>query len=142
MRYRMIERCRDTYAVRMMCRCLDVSTSGYYDWRDRAPSARALDNERLLDQIRQIHIDSDGVLGAPRIHDELRDMGERCSLNRIARLMAKDGIRGIPQKKSWANKASGQRPDDVANHLARQFDATEPNTKWVTDITYLRTAEH
>lgn len=142
MRYCMIERCRESLPVRMMCRCLDVSASGYYDWRDRAPSARAQANERLLGQIRQLHTDSDRVLGAPRIHDELHETGEICSLNRVARLMAKDGIRGIPQKKSWARKTSGQRPDGVANHLARRFDAAEPNTKWVTDITYVRTVEH
>jgi putative transposase len=57
-----------------MCRCLKVSPSGYYDWRDRPPSARALDNESLLEKIRVLHTESEGVLGAPRICDD----GESC----------------------------------------------------------------
>lgn len=141
MRFRMIERCRDAFPVRMMCRCLRVSPSGYYDWRDRPLSARAVENERLLVRIRSLHTESDGVLGAPRIWDDLRHEGEGCSLNRVARLMQANDIRGIPQKRRWGKKPSGQRPDGILNHLERKFQAEEPNTKWVTDITYIDTDE-
>jgi len=55
--------------------------------------------------------------------------------------MRADGLRGIPERRRWRNKTSGARPGDVENHLQRQFDADEPITKWVTDITYIRTAE-
>ena len=68
----MIERCRDAFPIRMMCRNLKVSPSGYYDWRDRPLSARARDNRRLLVRIRSLHADSDGVLGSPGIRDDLR----------------------------------------------------------------------
>ncbi len=68
-------------------------------------------------------------------------MGEPCSRNRVARLMRDDGLRGIPQRRRWRTKPTGTRPDHVQNHLARDFTADEPNTKWVTDITYIRTAE-
>ena len=141
MRFRMIERCRDAFPVRMMCRCLKVSPSGYYDWRDRPLSARAVENERLLVRIRSLHTESDGVLGAPRIWDDLRHEGEDCGLNRVARLMQANDIRGIPQKRRWGKKPSGQRPDGILNHLERKFQAEEPNTKWVTDITYIDTDE-
>jgi putative transposase len=137
----MIERCRDAFPVRMMCRSLGVSPSGYYDWRDRPLSARARDNQRLLDCIRALHAESDGVLGAPRIWDDLRHEGETCSLNRVARLMRVNGIQGIPQKRRWGKKPSGQRPLGIQNHLQRDFCASEPNTKWVTDITYIDTDE-
>lgn len=137
----MIERCREAFPVRMMCRGLKVSVSGYYDWRDRPPSARALDNLRLLRRIEALHTDSDGVLGAGRIWEDLRFAGEPCSLNRVARLMQKEGLRGIPQKKRWRKKTSGQRPVGILNHLARDFRACEPNTKWVTDITFIETGE-
>ena len=137
----MIDRCRDAFPVRMMCRCLKVSPSGYYDWRDRPPSPRALANERLLEQIRVIHTDSDGVMGAPRIWEELTYAGESCSPNRVARLMQKHGIQGIPQRRRWRKKDSGQRPDEIRNHLSRDFNATEQNAKWATDITYIRTGE-
>lgn len=126
----MIDRCREAFPVRMMCRCLSVSSGGYYDWRGRPPSARAIANERLLEKIRVIHAESDGVMGAPRIYEELTYTGEFCSENRVARLMSQAGLKGIPQKKQWKSKASGRRPDDITNHLARDFKAVEPNTKW------------
>ena len=63
----MIERCCDAFPVRLMCRCLRVSTSGYYDWSKRLASPRQLDNERLLGRIRELHEDSRGVLGAGRM---------------------------------------------------------------------------
>jgi putative transposase len=137
----MLERCRDAFPVRMMCRCLRVSASGYYDWRAREPSARALDNQRLLQKIAVLHEASDGVTGSRRICDDLRYEGETCGKNRVARLMRLEGLRGIPQRRRWRSKVSGRRPDGVSNHLARDFVAQAPNTKWVTDITYVRTAE-
>ncbi len=68
----------------MMCGCLKVSPSGYYDWETRPASARQIDNERLLGRIRQIHPDSQGALGAPRLHEDLAEEGETASKNRIA----------------------------------------------------------
>jgi len=136
-KYRVIDRCREAYPVRLMCRCLNVSPSGYYDWRDRPMSPRARENERLLERIRVLHEESDKVLGAGRIWEDLRDEGETAGLNRVARLMHVAGLKGIPCKKKHRGKASGKRPDTVENHLARDFAADEPNTKWVTDITYI-----
>ncbi len=77
------------------------------------------------------------MLGAGRIWEDLRDEGEPASLNRVARLMHVDGLKGIPCKKKHRNKKSGTRPDNVENHLARDFAADEPNTRWVTGITYI-----
>ena len=138
MKYRVIDRCREAYSVRLMCRCLKVSASGYYGWRDRPLSARARENHHLLDRIRVLHAQSDGVLGAGRIWEDLREEGEQCGLNRVARLMRVDAIQGIPCKKKHRSKSSGTRPADIENHLERDFAADEPNTKWVTDITYVR----
>lgn len=141
MKYHMIERCRDAFPVRMMCRLLKVSHSGYYDWRDRKPSTKAQDDARLSRRISQIHRDSDGVYGSPRIWEELRYEGESCGLNRVARLMQLNGLVGIPAAKQWRKRKSTDRPDHVLNHLDRDFTAHEPDTKWVTDITYIRTGE-
>jgi putative transposase len=124
-----------------MCRCLKVSRSGYHEWSGRAPSARARDNQRLLERIRQIHAESDGVIGAPRMHERLAFEGERASPNRVARLMASAELYGVPQRRRWRHKRVGARPSHVRNHLERDFAANEPNTKWVTDITYIRTGE-
>lgn len=142
MRYHMIERCRDAFPVRMMCRCLKVSPGGYYAWRERPQSALAKDNERLLERIEHLHLDSDGVKGSPRIWEDLRYEGESCSKNRVARIMREAGLQGIPQRRKWRKKGSGTRPSGIRNHLDRQFIADQPNSKWVTDITYIRTAEH
>ena len=137
----MIERCRDAFPITMMCRLLKVSHSGYYDWRRRQPSNRAQDNSRLLRRIHALHTESDGVFGSPRMVDELRYLGETCSLNRVARLMQSACLAGIPARTQWRKRPSSIRPDHVSNHLQRDFTAQQANTKWVTDITYIRTAE-
>ena len=125
-----------------MCKQLQVSQSGYYGWRDRKPSNRELSNQCLLTRIKSLHQESYGALGAPRICDELRYLGHRFAKNRITRLMRLNDIQGIPRKRRWNKKASGSRPIGIINHLDRDFKADEPNTKWVTDITYAQTEEH
>ena len=142
MQYRMIQRCREAFPIRMMCRCVRVSSSGYYGWATRAPSARTQENARLLTRIRALHADQDGIVGSPRIGEDLRYAGERCGRHRVARLMRRAGVYGVPQRRRWRKKLSGVRPQGTRNHLERDFNATAPNTKWVTDITYIRTAEH
>ena len=137
----MIERCRESYPVNMMCRMLKVSPSGYYDWRNRPVSARARDNQRLLRKIGLQHAHSDGVYGSPRIWEDLRYEGETCSLNRVARLMKDSDLRGIPALRKWKRKGAGKRPNDIKNHLERNFSSNESGAKWVTDITYIRTGE-
>ena len=77
-----------------MCRCLKVSASGYYDWSKRPESARQVDNERLVLRRRELHEDNRGTLGAGRMREDLADEGETASLNRVARLMAADGLQG------------------------------------------------
>ena len=141
MKYQAINAGRNHYPVRLMCRCLRVSPSGYYDWHKRQPSPRARDNARLLGRIQSIHADHMGVMGRRRMHEELGYEGETASINRVGRLMHSNGIYGIPMARSWRYKPSGLRPVGITNHLKRDFVAFEPNTKWVTDITQIRTAE-
>ena len=138
----MIERCRYEFPIRLMCRCLRVSASGYYDWSQRLPSARQLDNERLLGRIRGLHEDSRGTLGAGRMQEDLADEGETASLNRVARLMAVDGLQGWPRPKRRGQRGRpALTPPGVRNRLERDFTALEPETKWVTDITEIKTKE-
>ncbi len=138
----MIERCRNDYPIRMMCRCLEVSTSGFYAWSGRKPGPRAQGNARLLERIRQIHEDSQGAIGALRMHEDLVDEGERVSLNRVARLMAGAGLQGWPRRRKRGFRGKpGMRPVGVENLLERDFNANEPETKWVTDITEVATQE-
>ncbi|MEN9493388.1 MAG: hypothetical protein RJA63_3837 [Pseudomonadota bacterium] len=138
----MIERCRDEFPIRLMCRCLRVSASGYYDWSKRLPSARQHDNARLRVRIRALHEDSRGTLGAGRMQEDLAEEGQTVSLNRVARLMAADGLQGCPRPKRRGQRSQPARtPPGVRNLLERDFTALEPETKWVTDITELNTGE-
>lgn len=125
-----------------MCRCLKVSPSGFYDWELRGPSARQLDNERLLKRIRALHEDSRGILGAPRMHEDLAEEGETAGKNRIARLMAADGLQGWPRKKQRGKRGKPSLPPlGTRNLLERDFSALERESKWVTDITEFKTDE-
>ena len=137
----MIRSCRNKYPVRLMCRCLKVSPSGYYAWESRLPGKRERDNDRLLERIREIHEDSRGVIGAPRMHEDLTEEGETASRNRIARLMKANDLFGVPDRKKRRFGKPGQRPANVRNLLERDFVAFEPETKWVTDITEIATGE-
>jgi len=78
------------------CRLLGVSRSGYYEWKDRPASSRDQDNEFMLKQIKQIHADSRGSYGSPRVHAELTlGLGLVVNEKRVARLMRQAGIRGL-----------------------------------------------
>lgn len=138
----MIERCRDEFPIRLMCRCLKVSASGYYDWRKPLPSVRACDNQHLRGRIRELHEDIRGTLGAGRMHEDLVEEGARTSLNRVARLMAAHGLQGWPRPRRRGQRGRpALTPPGVRNLLERDFSALEPQTKWVTDITEVKTGE-
>ncbi len=95
MSFRFIEDHRDTYPVRLMCAVLEVSPAGYYAWRDRPVSERTKSNATLLAAIRQVHRDSSGRYGSPRVHAVLRRQGRGVSRGRIERMMRRHGIRAI-----------------------------------------------
>ncbi|MEX2131498.1 MAG: IS3 family transposase [Pseudohongiellaceae bacterium] len=142
LRYQAIQCCRDEFPLRLMCRCLKVSPSGYYDWEGRPPSARQLENERLLERIHQIHADSQGAIGAPRMRDDLSEKGKTAGKNRIAHLMAANGLQGWPRKKKRGQRGkAGLPPPGVKKLLERDFSAQEPEQKWVTDINEIKTDE-
>jgi putative transposase len=106
------------------------------------PIARQRDNERVLKRIRVIHEDSGGIIDAPRMHEDMTEEGEMVGKNRVARLMTDNGLQGQPCKKKRGQRAqAGLAPAGIRNHLARDFLALEPETKWVTDITELMTDE-
>ena len=104
-RYRLIDRCREAFPVRMRGRGLAVSPSGYSRWRERRPRARDRENRRLLARNEALPTESDGVLGAGRLGEDLRGTGETCRVNRVARLMHTRGLKGIPRKTIGARRA-------------------------------------
>ena len=141
MRYAFIKAQEQAHAVRTLCRMMVVHPSGYYAWRSERRSARAVEDQRLLGRIKQSWLESGGVYGYRKVHDDMRELGERCGHNRVARLMRAEGLlsqRGYGRRP----KVFGSEPAVIApNHLARAFEVAEPNKVWVTDITYIRTHE-
>ena len=127
------------YPIATMCRLLEVSTSGYYAWRGRAPSSRAHTDAALLERISAIHARSRGTYGAPRIHAELAAQGHRVGRKRVARLMRKADLAGVSRRRRpWTtvrDTAHRAAPDLVE----RDFSAAAPDTLWVADITYIPT---
>ena len=126
--------------VRAMCRVLDVSASGYYDWLSRAPSQRSIDDAVLLERIRTVHVQSDGTYGAPRIHAELAEQGRRVGRKRVARLMRQGAIAGVSRRRGLVvTTQRDQRQRPAPDLVQREFTADGPNRLWVADITYVPT---
>ena len=139
MRYRCIHRRRDQYPIRMMCRVLKVSASGYYAWRSRPESERARRDRELTRVIRRLHAQSDGTYGSPRLHVELRSEGCRCGRARVARLMRLAGLKGCPKRRFRVTGKSGTAP--AANLLAQDFSAAQSAQRWAADITFIWTGQ-
>lgn len=137
MKYRFISDHRSEFPVRKMCHVLDCSRSGYYDWQDRPASLTAKKNQALLRHIQAISKDSYGSYGSPRMREELNRMGYRCSVNTIARIMKENQIRALPRKRFVHTTDSNHDYVVFPNLLNRDFTATTPNQKWVSDITYV-----
>jgi putative transposase len=122
-----------------MCRVFRVSSSGYYAWAKREPSARALEDARLTARIRMYHAKSRGRYGAPNIHADLRDDGIRVGKKRVARLMKAEGLQGACFRKWVTTTTRDADAQPCADLVQRQFSADAPNKLWVADITYIPT---
>jgi len=120
-----------------MCRVYGVSAAGFYAWKRRAPSARAVEDERLEHQIRQVHQDSRQTYGSPRVHQALRQQGQAVGKRRIERIMRERGIRGcsagLYRRLPGMTRFYGTLP--CRGHLQQP---TGPNQIWVSDVTYLK----
>lgn len=136
-RFHFIAQERAHYPLNLLCRCLRVSRSGFYAWSKRPPSARAVADEVLTEQIRTFHQASRCTYGAPRINDDLADAGVHVGTKRVARLMRNAGLCGV-HRRSWRH-ATKQDPARVPapDLLERDFTATAPNQKWLADVTYV-----
>ena len=142
MRYAFIEAEKATYPVRVLCRCLKVSRAGYYGWRGRGPSARALEDQRLGVAVAAIFQRKRRCYGSPRVHDELSDDGERVSRKRVARLMTARGLVARSGRRRLPGTTDSRHGQPVAgNRLARNFRTSAPNIAWVGDVTCLPTRE-
>ena len=130
------------FEIAIMLRVLGVSKSGFYAWLKRLTSPRATRNAVLLEEIKAVHNASRGSYGSPRVTAALRRSGSRVSKHRVARLMHTAELRGKSHRKSRVSTTNSKHgePRNV-NLLERDFTASEPDQKWLSDITYLPTNE-
>ena len=136
-----MEKHRNEFPIQAMCRVLGVSRSGYYAWRKREPSQRARENADMTATMKNLHQKSGGTYGSPRLHQALIKLGWRCGRHRVARLMKKHGLEGrTPRRYLRTTQADGKR-SVLPDLIQRDFSATQPNQKWVADVTYLATKE-
>lgn len=129
----------DSYPVSFMCRELGVSRAGYYAWRSRPPSQRALDDASLIEVMKHLHAQGRGNPGVGRLWAGLTALGYRISRKRVWRLMKTADLRGR-HPKAWRRTTIGA-PDPVPapDLIGRAFFAEQPNTKWCGDVTYIKT---
>lgn len=141
MRYRCIRRRRRQYSIRMMCRLLKVSRSGYYAWNSRGESKRVQQDRELSLLIGQLHEQSDGVCGARKLHHEIKSLGHSCGRHRVARLMHQAGLKGYPKRRFRHYKKVIPTYPIADNLLNQNFTALRANERWSVDITYISTRQ-
>lgn len=142
MKFQFIDQHQNQFVIAVMCRVLSVSRSGYYAWRKRPVSPRKMANDIVLEKIKAAHRKSRQTYGSPRIQAELVAQGIRWGHNRVARLMRLNGLRA-KQKRAFKVKTtdSNHHQPVAPNLLGQNFEAQRQNQKWLTDITYIATAE-
>lgn len=141
MSYPFIAEQSQQYPVTILCRTLGVSVSGYYEWRGREPSAHAREDGELARQIHHIFHEHRQVYGSPRVHAELRARGVHCSRARVARLMREMELAAKRRRHKPVGTVRAKGVQVAPNLLNREFTADGPNSKWVSDTTYVWTAE-
>ena len=133
---------KDQHSLAQLCAALDVKRSGYHAWVKAGASLRARTDAALLPKIRAVFARHKGRYGSPRIQDELADQGARHGGKRIARLMKAAGLRGLCSRRFVPRTTQSGHDHPIAPNLLGERPApTGPNQSWVTDLTYVRTAQ-
>jgi transposase InsO family protein len=132
---------RKEFRVGKMCKVLNVSRSGYHNYVKRRYSRRENDEIIILEKIKEIHKNSRGLYGSPRIYQELRKRGLKINKKRVVRIMQKYGIRAKTRKKFKKTTNSNHNNPIAKDLLGQNFKSRESNKIWVSDITYIRTRE-
>ena len=127
------------------CEIIEVSRSGYYDWRGRPLSERASDNARLVEDIKRVHAKSRDLYGSPRVTEALKNEGQSCNEKRVARLMAENQIKSRTHKKFKVCTTDSNHNYPIAPRICKTEDVPvavmAADQVWVSDITYIETAE-
>lgn len=130
------------HSVSQLCAALAVKRSGYHAWVKAGASQRERTDAALREKIRAVHTQHRGRYGAPRIQRELAAQGARHGCKRIARLMRAEQLQGLCARRFVPRTTQSDHDQPIApNRLAARAAPTGPNQTWVTDMTYVRTAE-
>ncbi|MFL5626349.1 MAG: IS3 family transposase [Ktedonobacteraceae bacterium] len=141
MKYEFIEQQKQEFPVVVMCQVLGVWESGYYACRKRPICQRKREDAQLTEAIRQVFVSHHGRYGSPRLHVELREQGKSYSRKRVARLMHEAGLCAVRKRRRVLTTPRDATHPVAPNLLNREFTATEPKSKWITDVTYIATAQ-
>ena len=139
MRFSFIAAEKAHYPVRILCRCLHVSRSGFYAWTRRRPSRRSVEDGHLIRRLQLVHAIHRRVYGRPRLRKALSDDGMRISEKRVRRLMRVAGLSAEGRRAFRVTTDSAHTWSIAANHLARRFAVDAPHRHWAADITALPT---
>jgi len=139
--FRLIDAKKAQHPVSLLCAVLGVSRAGYYAWKQRPVSPRAVRDVELTAQIGAIHGESKGTYGWPRIHAELRHRGVRVSRKRVARLMRQAGLSGMVRRRKGRTTVSVPGIATAPDLVRRDFAPAAPNRLWVADLSEIATWE-
>jgi len=138
----MIEQLSKEYPIVELCRVLEVARSGYYGWLNGQETARQIANRLLVQQIHRVYQEKKGRYGSPRVTQQLRREGQRCNHKRVERLMRQQGLKGCSSRKRRVRTTDSSHDQPIApNLLLGRAAPSRPNEVWVSDITYVPTAE-
>src|SRR5918993_2964751 len=142
MKFRFINDHKEQWPVRTLCHVLGVSPAGFYAWRARPDSARAVADRELLEHVRRLYAQHRGRYGSPRLHAALRAEGRGVSRGRVERLMRRHGIKATASRRFRPTTTDSRHGLPIAPNLLKQrFVASAPNQVWLADITYIPTGE-
>ncbi|GHO90783.1 transposase [Reticulibacter mediterranei] len=139
MKYQFIEQHKHEFPIVVMCQVLAVAESGFYAWRKRPICQRQREDAQIAQEIRQVFSSHQGRYGSPRIHKQLHDQGRAIARKRVARLMREADLSARRKRRRMMTTKRDKTHPVAPNLLNREFTASSPNKKWVTDITYIPT---
>lgn len=141
MKYEFVEKNRFRFTVAKMAYHLGITVSGYYAWRNRKPSSRAIERAALENKIKAVFKENGESYGSPRVHSRLVKKGADCSVNTVAYIMRKLNLVAKAGRKFKVTTNSDHPMPPSPNLVNQQFCANTPDEKWFSDITYIRTEE-
>lgn len=141
MKYAWIREQRDCFPVIVMCRVLEVSTSGFYAWLRRGPSETEKRRERIGQAAEAAYRQSHGIYGHRKVHDDLQEQQIACCRETVRKVMREKGLFSRTRRRFIVTTTSDHSQPVAENVLGRDFQATSPDQKWSADITYILTRE-